>query len=541
MRAHVLTMVLVALVPQTGRTQEAAIGQVSGSGPLGQMNSLPGFGSGTTDPFELTGRVINARTNAPIARALVTLGQRTVMTNHDGIYSFPQVTTTSGVLTPWKQGFYRGPSGDDAFPHMQRFTLGTPVNLMLYPEAVISGVVTGASGEGLPNFTVVARHSNYDENGHHWTPSGAVQTNTSGIYRMVVPPGHYTVQARSFARPHGNSQMYLPVSVPADSTSIADALHIKMGDQVRVDLRPDASKGYLVSITSDAEAGRRFPRITAYYASGLSIPLAPMPERGDPSTFRVVLPNGTYRLSAVLQSREGMSEGEAQVTVAGRDVAGLTMHYSQTPRIPVEVAIEPGVSTDNLTIPVARSLGLMLVSKVTNGEGFEQTYALTTDLNKVDGFAVPHGRFHLQARSMGQWYVTSADYGGTNLLTDDLVAGLESGGQTVRIRISSQTASLSGTVKMGDQPVQAYVYLLATMPTAMPVILIQGNLDGSFSRSSLPPGSYRVLATQEKITEDPRDPASLARYLGKVQTVSLSPNGKDTLNLEAVPAAEMLQ
>lgn len=549
LRALVLPTVLAAVVTLPGRAQTAGgvprrgAGQVQTSSSQGQAQTNPfsNSTSGTTDPFELTGHVINARTNAPIPRALVRLGTRAVMTNHDGVFSFPQVTSTTGFLAPSKQGFYVSPTGNTAYMHAQTFTPGTPMDLMLYPEAVISGVVASASGEGLSNFSVVLRRSTYDENGHHWTPSGTTQTDSSGMYRLVLPPGDYTVQTRSFGRPRGDSQVYLPVSVPADNNSIADALHVKMGEQVQVNLRPEARKGYAVSIASDSDAGRGFPQITAYNANGLAMPLTPMPERGEQNMFRVVLPNGTYRLVARIQARDSMSEGEAQVTVAGRDVTGVTIHYDPTPRLPVEVSVEPGVNIDNLTIPTARSLGLTLVSKAMNSDGAQQSYQVTTDPNKTDGFAVPHGRFQLRARSMGQWYVTGADYGGTNLMAEDLVTGPGAGGQALRIRISNQTASVTGTVTMGDQPVQASVYMVATMPSVMPVLLIRANMDGSFNRPYMAPGSYRMLATQQELAADPRDPATLTRFLGKVQTVTLDPGGKQTLTLEAVPATEMPQ
>jgi hypothetical protein len=96
-------------------------------------------------------------------------------------------------------------------------------------------------------------------------------------------------------------------------------------------------------------------------------------------------------------------------------------------------------------------------------------------------------------------------------------------------------------VTLGDQPVQAYVYMVATMPSATPVLMIRGNMDGSFNRPYLPPGSYRVLATQQRLAMDLRDPATITRFLGKMQTVTLDPGGKQTMTLEAVPVAEVPQ
>lgn len=551
-RALVLPMVVVAAVAGwavRGAAQSSS-GQASSSGRTRtqsqtsntQSSSLPGSSSATTvDAFELTGHVINARTNAPIPRALVKFGGRAVLTNHDGVFSFPQVTTSSGTLAPSKQGFYGSPAGDLDVRTPVTFTPGSPLDLLLYPEAVITGVVANASGEGLPNFLVTLRKSTFDENGHRWQQAGAVRTDSTGAYRQVVPPGDYSVQARTFSRTRGDGEMYLPVSVPADSTSTREALHVKMGDQVPVNLRPEARKGYVVSIASDADGGRGFPRITAYNASGLAIPLTPVPDRGDPGAFRVVLPNGTYRLSATLQSRDGIGEGEAQVTVAGRDVEGVVLHYNQTPRLPVEISVDPGVSMDNLTMPLARSLGLVLVSKVGDGDGFEQTYTITTGQDKVDGFAVPHGVYRFQIRGSGAWYATSADYGGSNLLTDDLVIGLGAGGQAIRLRISNQTGGVQGTVTVDGQPAGAYVYLIATMPSGHPVIMIGANRDGSFGRDSLQPGSYRVLATQQRMTMDLRDPAVLTRFQGKMETVTVDPAVKQTLALEALPSKEMPQ
>jgi hypothetical protein len=80
------------------RTQvQSQIGAQNGLSPVSTT-------SGTTDPYELRGRVLNARSNTPIARALVKLGQRAVLTNQDGVFSFPQVTSTAGTLVPSKPG-----------------------------------------------------------------------------------------------------------------------------------------------------------------------------------------------------------------------------------------------------------------------------------------------------------------------------------------------------------------------------------------------------------------------------------------------------
>ncbi len=415
------------------------------------------------------------------------------------------------------------------------------MDLVLYPEAVIAGVVANAAGEGLPNFSVTLRRSSFDENGHHWTVTGTTRTDSSGGYRQVVPAGDYTVQARSFGRARGDSEIYLPVSVPTESSSIADALHVKPGDQMQVNLRPEARKAYVVSLTSDSDATRGFPRLTAYNTSGLAIPATPIPERGDQDTIRVLLPNGTYRLAATMQTRDGTMEGEAHVTVAGHDVEGVALHYSQAPRLPIELTVEPSVSTDGLTIPTARTLGLTLVSKVTNGDAMEQSFPVASAPGQPDGFAVPVGTYHLQARANGQWYVTSADYGGTNLLTDNMTVALGGGAQTIRIRISNQTATVSGTVTLGDQPVQAFLYFVATGASATPVLMSRGNADGSFNRGNLPPGNYRVLATQQKVQADLRDPATMSRFLGKMQTVTVTAGATQTVTLQAVAATEMPQ
>ncbi len=542
-RPLVLLMFLAVVVG--GRAQTGTGGQrrtqTQTSSSQNITSPLSTTSGSTTDPFELRGRVLNARSNVPIARALVKLGQRAVLTNQDGVFTFPQVTSTAGTLVASKPGYYASPSGNDTYLPSQTFVPGTPVDLLVYPEALIAGTVANAAGEGLPNFTVTVRRSSYDENGHHWTQAGTARTDSAGAYRQAVPAGDYTVQARSNGRTRGDSEIYLPVSVPADSGSIADALHLRPGDQVQVNLRPESRKAYVVTLTSDSDATRGFPRLVAYNTSGLAIPATPIPERGDPGTLRVLLPNGTYRLVATMQAREGTMEGEAHVTVAGRDVDGVSLHYSQAPRLPVELAVEPGVATDSLTIPAARSLGLMLVSTVTNGDGVEQNFPLTSAQGQTDGFAVPVGSYRLQARANGQWYVTAADYGGTNLLTDNLTVALGGGAQTVRIRISNQTAAVSGSVMLGDQPVQAFLYFVATSPSATPVLMSRGNADGTFNRGNLPPGDYRVLATQQKVQADLRDPATISRFLGKVQTVTLTAGATQPLTLQAVGASEMPQ
>jgi hypothetical protein len=99
---------------------------------------------------------------------------------------------------------------------------------------------------------------------------------------------------------------------------------------------------------------------------------------------------------------------------------------------------------------------------------------------------------------------------------------------------------LQGTVSLNGNPAPTWVYLIPTTPSAQAVITLRSNgSTGSYSSTRLPPGSYQAVAFEGRHSANYRDPASLAPFSSHVHSVTVSAGAEPTLNLDAVPIAEV--
>jgi hypothetical protein len=87
--------------------------------------------------------------------------------------------------------------------------------------------------------------------------------------------------------------------------------------------------------------------------------------------------------------------------------------------------------------------------------------------------------------------------------------------------------------------VPAWIDVIPTAPSAVPFYSIRSGMDGSFNFSSLPPGNYQVICFQSRYSADFRDPKVLAPFTTYVRSVTVTPGNKSTVDLDAVPDAEM--
>ena len=174
---------------------------------------------------------------------------RAVLSDHDGIFHFPAVTATAVSFDVSKPGYYSSADGDSSGQKTIRLPSTNAIELILYPESIITGSAVNASGEGMDHLTVVARRSVFDENiGHHWQTVGQTMTSGDGAFRIPVPGGIYSIQVTQRGRSLAGKEMVMPISIPPISSSVAEAIHLNPGQEMHVDLRPEARKSHEVTL-----------------------------------------------------------------------------------------------------------------------------------------------------------------------------------------------------------------------------------------------------------------------------------------------------
>ena len=510
---------------------------------LSPVSSTTGSdGAATTT---VSGVVLNAATGLPVARALVRFNGRAMLTDHQGKFEFDQFSGGGGRVEVIKPGYYFAldPSDVGGF-YVETSQLAKPMQLRLYPEALLTGTIHAPNGDALPKIPIRAFRRSFEDDDERWIPVAQSFSNSRGSFRLPVPAGDYVLETQYSPR-SGISQVILPELVPdATSSDTSDAIRIGSGEERHFDLQPSVVSVHIVEVTPDADSGGEFLRITARTANGLSFPV--QTERGGANgRYRLELPNGTYTLTASTRGRGGSEEAQANVTVADHDVSGVVFHFAPVPLLPVEMTVDSETTSDNAASqPRLMQLGLHLGLHLERIEtGAVEGLSSVPLLPQHDGsfaFTVSPGRYRFAARNHGGWYVASASYGDTDLLQQALNVDVGSGGLPIRLTVSDQTGGLQGTVRLNGQPAACWIYLVDGSPSAQPVIQLASNADGSFVMNGLAPGNYQAIAFENRNAQNYRDASALTPYTTAVRTIRINPGDKTTVDLDAVPATEIV-
>jgi hypothetical protein len=524
---------------QTGSGQAGGRSMGSGNG----NNSMPGspMSATTVAPSTVQGQVINAATGAPVSRALVRLNNRAVLTDHEGKFRFDQNTDSNANVMVTKPGFWATTEMQDAGNlSLQGAQMAAPLELRLYPEALLTGTVIAPDGTALPRISVSAVRSFYDTNGHRWLIAGQAQTDSHGNFRLPVQAGDYRLETRYSPIDRMIDQAVLPVTVPADNSSnTLGVIQIHSGEEQHFELRPAVSPSHMVTVTTpSAGGGREFMRITARSSSGATLQVNPQID-GVGGEVKLQLPQGTYTLMATRNNPENPEQAETTVTVPDHDISGVVFQFSPIPSIPVELIVEPSPGSDTNQPPTLQQFGLTLENDQPDTERGDSTIRPITRRDQSLAFTTPPGSYRLEGRNTGVWYIKSANYGDSDLLRQNLVSVPGAGGTPIRITVSDQTGSLQGTVSLNGSPAACWVYVIPSGPSAQSVISLRSGSSGSYTSAHLPPGSYQVVAFEHRHSVNYKDPASLTPFGNHVQSVTVNAGDKPMLNLVAVPVAEV--
>jgi hypothetical protein len=210
------------------------------------------------------GQVVSAATGEPIVRARVTItpkvespasdeGPRgfTMPTDDAGTFHFEKLEPGKYDILITKSGFLEAKygakraNGPGVPVELQAGQTASKLDVKMYPEATISGVVTDDHGEPLECIIELLKHG-WKGGKPSLRPSGGDQSDTAGHFRVSgVEPGKYLVRALLSdlpleRQPHEVDRQGNPVSqqlVPTfygDTTSVENAvtLQIQPGQEV---------------------------------------------------------------------------------------------------------------------------------------------------------------------------------------------------------------------------------------------------------------------------------------------------------------------
>jgi len=489
-------------------------------------------------PQTVSGSVLDAVSGQPVFRALVRLGSRAVLTDSEGHFSFANADPSALNITAIKPGYFFAEGLNEPTEiSLNPGTLADPVQLRLYPEAIVKGSVSDQNGAPLANVSIEAYRNLSEGAGRRWVPVAATHSDSHGNYRIPLRTGDYRIESGYFRTSPASA--VLPTVEPEGESSTG-ALHVRSGDDLTLDLHPSVAPLYEVDARTDTSL-REVNALNAILSNGTSFPVS-FTQTGS-SSFRASLPPGSYLLEALHRNFGANAVDEAGISLspAQHQPIPLTLHFTPAASIPIAIAIDDAsvsaatAAGQTLVTPNARELGLELEP---DGAGSELIRSRARG-NSETSFSAPPGTYRLRAQPGRPWYVVSATFGGQDVLAHDLQLAAGAGSTPLQIVVSNQTATLQGTVTLDGKPASCWIYLIATGASAAPILTLHSGQDGTFNFQWLPPGSYQAVAFPQRMALDASDPNLLAPYATRLGSVTAKVQTAASLSLEAVPESEL--
>ncbi|MGO9231604.1 MAG: carboxypeptidase regulatory-like domain-containing protein [Bryobacteraceae bacterium] len=537
------------------------------------------FGQAAPAKGSIEGQVVDAKTNAPIKKAAITMqgwmpffrpGQPlpenahlTTETDAKGSFIFRDLDAANYQISVQRAGYVTMPY--QGFPNAA-VVLGRGQNLRsvtvkLIPQAVIAGKVLDEDGEAVQGAQVtVLRRDESRRMGGGWNTAGFAQTDDLGEYRIAsIAPGNYLVRAtwRNNMRapyypdrplPSAPELAYIPTHHPsAPDANTATAVKVEMGAEVRgIDIRLRKAKtvsirGHMEGLPSGGNGSGGFNR-------------AIMP-------WVALFPRGTGRFDSSGNMMSAMQSGDGNFEIGGVLPGSylLISQWNDPNAIQAMAAVKPIEVSDKpidgivLRLEIARDVqGTVTVEEKTPLDLGNARVRLTWQ-------APTQGRFPEPARIAGREFTLKdvspvpASVEVDGLPTNCYVKGIRYGGRPVPVEgvalttgeqleviLSTAMAELAGTVvDANGKTVPSAVVTLVSDDTSGWPQQSRARAGGDFAMS-VKPGEYQAIASEE-MDMNLLTPELLRHFAGKTTTIKLAPGSHEITKLTLVSLAETRQ
>src|SRR3954453_6275430 len=542
----------------------------------------------------IAGRVVTADTARPVKRARVVVSasgrqSRATTTDEQGRFRIADLLSGSYTVTASRTGFV-----DAVYGQRRPLQPGTPValadgqelatiDLRLVRGGVITGRVLGEDGEPLARALVSVQRYQYVRGERQLSPAGGDQTDDRGQYRVFgLPAGEYYVTAdaasltrtfgrgfQSFAGVGGGGRGGVPGPPPPDDpepVGFAPTYYpgvVNAGEAGKITVGPGqevSGMDFQVQLVPTAT-------VSGVVVGAGPVPVLLVPQDGGGMLRGQILrggaqAGGVFSISnvppghyiAIARSGGGifasggdtLRVGTQNINVAGQNVAGVTLALQPSVTLSGNITIESSgtpapadYSSFRIDVP---ELDPLPFGGGPGGRGAGPG-ASGGRAEKNGAFAVLSllpGRHYVRASGSGVWTMKSVTIAGQDV-TDQPIE-LRSGHDidNVSIVMTDRATEISGTVRDASGAGVAAIDVIAFsadpqqwQPQSRTIQAVHTNQNGTYSIRGLPPGDYRIIATDDVEPGEWFDPAFLERILPSSHKVSLSDGEKTTSDVKA--------
>jgi hypothetical protein len=416
----------------------------------------------------------------------------------------------------------------------------------LQPGGAITGTVSDEDSQPVVGAQVEAIPAGH---GNRSGISASVQTNDLGAYRLFgIPAGKYYVMAtgnRPIVSKGQTDEVYLPTLYPGTADAgQALPVEVRAGDeQSGIDLSLILTRGVSVR-------GRVVMPSAAKSPAGAYVQLQP---RDVPPDLPLMLrqygggsqdgkgifeirgvPPGAYSLFANWGDDKGFYHGQVPVDVGNDNLEGVAVTLLPGFSVPGRVNADRGIPLDFTQL----NLYLEPLGTASVGVGGAKI--------KPDGSFVFEnvfeGDYRLHVAGFPEeFYVKSAQWGGSDALSSGLNVGRDSGG-TLVVGLALDGGRVDGVVIDDKQPVPgAFVVLIPDPPgRSRDDLYSQTSADrlGRFSLRGLPPGDFKLFAWEPGESVPYRDADFLKNCENRGTHVHINANQQQSVQLDLILGAD---
>ena len=496
----------------------------------------------------------------PLARARITLTDakapdkfESLVTSDDGKFEFASVPAGKYDLHGAKRGYIAG-SYDQHEQFSTAIVTGAGLEteslvLRLAPSAIISGKVLDEAGDPVRHATVMLYYQDHSSGVDQIRQGRAAQTDDQGNYEITgIMPGTKFLSASAkpwyALHPGANRDGFRGGDKPADVSDfdrsldvaypltyyadVTDAesatpIPIRGGErlQVEIHLNPVPSLHLLFRVPQNGTNGYFFPRIEQPAFDG-STPLQSEDVRMvSPGLIEISgIPAGRYNVrlegpgpATQLKGVDLTKNGEEIDTTAGEAFSSVKMS--------VQMAGEA-------TLPPQLMVGLRSGNRV-----FAQVQRLDPK-GEAEFAQVPAGRYEVLVFGASKPYSISHISAEAAELSGHSLTVTPGSASKVSLTVVGGSRNVEGIAKRGGKPFAgAMVVLVPKNPDGNRSLFRrdQSDLDGTFNLQNVVPGSYTVLAIENGWDLDWSQPAIIAAYANRGQSIEVGNRFGHAMNL----------
>jgi hypothetical protein len=535
-----------------------------------QQASVPPAPPASAAPatFRISGRVIDAITGQPLARASVSItpsnspnsrnssdSARFEVTDEQGKFAFADVPPGKYVLSARHRGYVQ-----QLYQQHEGFTtaiiVGTGLeseNLIfgLRPGASVSGKVVDESDDSIRQADVMLFQQMFVGGRHRIIQMRNAKTNDEGLYQFGhLNPGTYFVgvsahpwyaqhvvrhqekQGHQFVdfvdggglqpvvERNQNLDVVYPISFFSNATDLSNATPIQLhsGDAAVADfrMRPVPSAHLLVRTpVTDAEQGMGIS-VSQTFADSRTIWIPAQVNQIAPGLMEITgLPQGRFNLD--LNTHRGNTTNHRSQSVQVENDAEVDITRSGSS------VVVSGILRVEDGSPAPRPARVELLKSATS-EVFDTTVSVAGEFSFRDNPVEP-GNYELRIIEPQALFILSLT--SANVKTSGRSFEIATA-QDVSITINAAKGSgrITGAALKKDKPTPGVMIVLAPLDLKSNPALFrrdQADSDGTFVLNSVVPGRYTLMAIEDGWELEWGDPAVLQKYIAGGESVQIAP------------------